>query len=507
LSRCVRNLVLMLGLLSAGAVWAAAPVVSNVQLAQRLDGSCLVDITYDVADADNDTLAITVRFSTDGGQTWNFPTLNLSGAVGPGVLPGLGRSIVWDVGLIPDPQVLADIRVKIIANDLGVEFFPHSPAIVSITDFSQVDWADPTSFDLYARADFIQLMGSAIWQGGTGGDIPVVAELKARNPDLKVIGYVSVKSAQLSGANPSAAPFWQDWYTRTQPYWVHTTTGDVAADFPGNVLINILDPECRRVMIETIQEYVNNSLNQVDGIYWDYFDTSIWVHPGVEATGLPDFDGDGIGQANDPDERAAFRAAQVSLIGALRDSLGTDFIQFFNGQRAYADSAFAGLGDGVMYELFPTLFFPGPNMQHALDPDYEFSLFNIRSWFRTGNGGPYVVLANTQQNWYVDQSGQPTQLNNGNQYRAAALVTDTYVSWNTNDVNTFSNTYSWTDNDISLGPAVGPATFTGEFIRRDFQYGRLEIEMTSGWAPDPYDYRIWSLGQLVEELRIPFHFP
>ncbi len=494
-------------LLVPEAVTGAEPVVSNVQLAQRTDGSGLVDIFYDLADADNDTAAVAVQFSIDGGQTWDYPALNLSGDVGPDVLPGPGRQVVWNAGLLPDKLLLSDLRARVIANDLGVELLPHSPAVVSITDFSPVDWTDPANLDRYARADFIQLMGSIIWQGGPAGDIPVIAELKARNPAVKVIGYVSVKSAQLSGANPSAAPFWQDWYTRTQPYWVYTTTGDVAADFPGNVLINILDPACRRVMVETIQEYVTGSLNQVDGVYWDYFNTSIWVHPDVAATGLPDFDGDGIGQADDPDERAAFRAAQVELIGALRDSLGADFIQFFNGQRAYADSAFAGLGDGALYELFPTLFFPDPDMAHVLDPDYDFSLFNVRRWFRTANGGPYLVLANTQQNWYVDHNGIPTQLVNGDQFRAVALLTDTYASWNTGDLNTFSNSYAWTDNDITLGQPLGPPAFSGNFIRREFQYGRIEVEMKSGRSPDPFIYRIWSLGQLVEELNIPFHFP
>lgn len=499
--------VFLIGALSGVVARAAEPVVSNVRLTPRIDDSGLVDIIYDVSDADSDTLCVTVRFSVDGGQSWDFPALNLSGDVGAGVLAGADRDIVWNARAIPMLPVLSDLRVKVVANDLGVDLSPHSPALVSITDFSTIDWSDPANFDRYARADFIQLMGAQIWEGGPAGDIPVIAELKARNPDLKVIGYVSVKSAQLSGASPSAAAFWQDWYTRTQPYWVHTTTGDVASDFPGNVLINILDPECRRVMIETIQEYVSNSLNQVDGVYWDYFNNAIWVHPAVEATGEPDFDGDGVGQSSDQDEQVAYRAAQVDLIGALRDSLGADFIQFFNGQRAYRDSAFASLGDGAMYELFPTLFFPDPDMAHALDPDYAYSLFNVRPWFRTRNGGPYLVLANTQQNWFIDHLGEAVQLSNGNQYRAAALMTDAYVSWNTNDMSTFSNTYAWTDNDITLGHCMGPPIFSGNIIRRNFLYGTVEIDMTSGRSPDPFDYRIRILGQLVEELRIPYHFP
>ncbi|MFT5314496.1 MAG: hypothetical protein ACI9UK_000316 [Candidatus Krumholzibacteriia bacterium] len=494
-------------LLTALGAHAAVPSVSNVNMAQRIDGSGLVDITYDVSDADADSVAVSVHFSVDGGIQWDFPALNLTGDVGKNIPVGINKAIVWNAGMIPELPILANIQVKVLANDFGVEFFPHSPNVVSITDFSQVDWSDEANFDLYARADFIQLMGSVLWQGGSAENIPVISELKSRNPDLKVVAYVSVKSAQLSAVSPTADEFWQQWLLRTQPYWVATTTGDTASDFPGNVLINILDPDCRSVMIETIQEFQNNSLNKFDGVYWDYFNTSIWVHGDVEATGEPDFDGDGIAQKDDPDERIAFRAAQVSLVEALRDSLGDGFIQVFNGQRAYSDSTFAALGDGAMYELFPTLFFAPPNMQNALDPNNPFGLFQARDWYRTANGGPYVVLANTWQNWFVDTNNQAHQLVNGNQYRAVAMLADLYASWNTSDLNPYSNSYAWTDNDISLGAPLGPTTFEGNFLRREFQYGKVEIEMTSGSYPDPFDYRIWALGQLVEELRVPFHFP
>ena len=497
---------LLLGSFFAGVSVAETPVVTNVFMAQRIDGSGLVDISYDVI-ALVDTLAITVQFSVDGGLGWDFPVLNISGDVGPKVASGPGKSILWNAGLIPEELSLSNIQVRVLANNLGVELFPHSPVSVSITDFSSVDWSNPVNFDIYARADFIQLMGAVVWQGGPAQDIPVIAELKARNPDAKIVAYVSVKSAQVYAGGSSTVSFWQQWYNRTLPYQVHTTTGELASDFPGNVLINILDPDCRRVMIETIQEFNNNSLNQFDGVFWDYFNNKIWVPRDLEVTGDPDFDGDGIGHFDDADERTAFRAAQIDLIGALRDSMGTDFIQFFNGQRAYADSSFASLGDGCQYELFPTLFFPDPDMAHALDPSYQFSLTNVRRWFRTENGGPYLVLANTWQNWYYDYNGDVVQLINGNQHRAVALVTDAYASWNTNDLNTYSNTYAWTDNDISLGQPLGPPTFEGSFIRRDFQYGKLEIKMTSGAYPNPFDYKIWALGQLVEELRIPFHFP
>jgi len=489
---------------------AADPVVSNVSMTQRTDGSGLVDVFFDVSDADGDTLAVTLHLSDDGGATWDFPVLNVSGDVGLGVLPGTGRQIVWDAGVIPDLRVDSNYRAQVLASDLGVTFEPHSPDYVVITDFSRVDWSEPTNFELYSRADLLFLMGSTLWNGGIHGTTSVISELKSLNPNLKILGYVSVKSAQLSGASPWADLFWQEWLTRTLPFVAFTTVGDTASDFPGNVIINILEEGCRDAIVETIVEFQENSLNQFDGIYWDYFNTSLWVHPDVEAEGEPDLDGDGIGMPDDPDERRAYRAAQVSLIEAVRDTLGEDFIQFFNGQRAYSDSTFAALGDGMMYELFPTLKFPDPDMQHALDPGYEFNLFRVRNWPRTQNGGPFLVMGNTMNNFYgatVDGEWVVTPLINGNVFRAVALVTDLHVTWHRDDTSTYSNTYSWTDNDITLGPPLGPPVVEGDFIRRDFKYGRVEIEMDSGRYPNPFDYRIWCLGQLVEKLAVPFRFP
>ena len=70
------------GLLVFGgpAVWAnTAPEVANVAAAQRTDGSKLVDIGYDLADADADLCAISVAVSNDGGSTWDVPAQTFTG--------------------------------------------------------------------------------------------------------------------------------------------------------------------------------------------------------------------------------------------------------------------------------------------------------------------------------------------------------------------------------------------------------------------------------------------
>jgi len=488
-------------------VQAADPEVVNVNLSQRIDGSGLVDITYDLSDTDGDTLAVTLQLSDDGGISWDYPVLNVLGDVGQGILPGPARNIVWDAGIQTEDIVNNDFRAQVLASDVGVEFQPHSPQYVAITDFTPVDWADPAVIEKFSRADLCLVMGHHMWMGGQSENVDAIRKLKILNPDLVILAYVSVKSAQLWGETTDPDSFWYKWFHRTEPYFVYTTLGEVGMDWPTSRLINILEPGCRQAMIETIMEMQAGSLNVFDGVYWDYFNRELWVSPDVDNEGDPDMDNDGIGHWDDPDEMVAYRAAQVELVNATRDSLGEGFIQFFNGQRAYADSSFAALADGAYYELFPTLFFPDLDMEHALDPDWQHSLFNVRPWFRTVNGGPYIVLASTWYTAYRDNNGIVTPINTGDKFRAIALLGDFYSSWTSGETSQGSLVYGWSSHDISLGQPLGPPVFTGPFIRRDFQYGKVEIEMTSGRYPDPFDYRIWLLGELVSELAIPYHTP
>ncbi len=95
------------------------PVVTNPSAAQRTDGSKIVDITYDVQDAESDSLTIVLTVSDDSGQTWDItPTTdNLSGDVGSGITPGVSRHIVWQAGAEGIAFDAGTYRVKITAWD------------------------------------------------------------------------------------------------------------------------------------------------------------------------------------------------------------------------------------------------------------------------------------------------------------------------------------------------------------------------------------------------------
>ncbi len=94
----------------------SAPVVTNVQAAQRSD-SFIVDITYDVNDAEGDPMWVSVYFSPDGGATWPIRCEAVSGDVGLDVLSGNGRSIEWDAQQDFPGEIANACSIRILAND------------------------------------------------------------------------------------------------------------------------------------------------------------------------------------------------------------------------------------------------------------------------------------------------------------------------------------------------------------------------------------------------------
>jgi len=96
------------------------PVITNVLASQRTDGSLIVDINYDLADADGNTSTVEVEASDDAGMTWDVPVTAVSGDVGMSITPGLSKTIIWNTGF-DIPGVFGDqYRVRICADDLVV---------------------------------------------------------------------------------------------------------------------------------------------------------------------------------------------------------------------------------------------------------------------------------------------------------------------------------------------------------------------------------------------------
>ena len=77
-----------------------APVVSNVSASQRTDGSKIVDIYYDLYDADDELCDITFKLSANGGDSFDIipSSANLSGDFGDDLPSGTNKHIIWNAG-------------------------------------------------------------------------------------------------------------------------------------------------------------------------------------------------------------------------------------------------------------------------------------------------------------------------------------------------------------------------------------------------------------------------
>ncbi len=480
---------------------ADVPVVSNVVASQRLDGSGLVDVVYDVFDAENDTLYITLQASVDGGTTWNFPCRTVSGDVGPNVQPGASRVAVWDFGVDNHGLELSACSIRIIASDLGVDWHAQSPAQPAIHAWQTIDWDDEKKMEEMARANMLILTSSFIL-GNTELDDPGLFDrIRQHNPDIKIIAYILAKNIHLSWESTNNE-FTHALYDSLRPYWSFTTTGDTLQDWDRQVVLNILNPNCRDALVGEHVRWLKNSIHQFDGVFWDYFNNTIWVPAWLDVEGDPDMNGNMIPMANDPEEIDAYRSACTDMVTAMQDSMGPGFIQIFNGQRAYADSTFASLGDGMNYELFPVVFFSqDQGMSKALDPDYEYNVFRTVHWPRSTNGGPYVLLENIQKNYYISSvDGLAHELVMGKIMRAVALLTGATPVFG-------GHHYGWPYSHISIGEPLGPAVETINGFTRQFQYGDIEIVWRTGSMPLPFDYTIRAQGAIIEQMQIPYEYP
>jgi sulfatase modifying factor 1 len=125
--RLIACIILVLG----HVVLHAAPVVSNITAAQR-PGTKLVDITYNVAAPGFATVEVSLQASSDGGATWTVPVASVTGAVGAGVAPGTGKTIVWDAGTDWPRSFSSQMRFRVVADD-GFAFIPGGSFTMGVT--------------------------------------------------------------------------------------------------------------------------------------------------------------------------------------------------------------------------------------------------------------------------------------------------------------------------------------------------------------------------------------
>jgi len=94
----------------------AVPVVSNVRAMQRPAGK-VVDVFYDLHDADGDMARVDLMMSDNGGQTFRVLETGCTGDWGTDVPPGVDRHIEWDAGVDWDAHCTTQAVFRVVADD------------------------------------------------------------------------------------------------------------------------------------------------------------------------------------------------------------------------------------------------------------------------------------------------------------------------------------------------------------------------------------------------------
>ena len=211
---------------SVCSIFAADPVVSNVKAKQR-EGSRLVDITYDVADPDSPTLTVYLKVSPDGGKTWKGPVELVSGDVGRGIVPGVGKRIEWDAGKEIGPnQFGMRYRYKIGADDWQV---PLGMAPIPAGSFQmgddRVGGATPvhtvtvSAFAMDKWEVSIELWESVrAWGNARGFDLPAGGSFGAQHPVQSVNWFDVVKWCNARSEKEERVPAYYVDAAMTQVY-------------------------------------------------------------------------------------------------------------------------------------------------------------------------------------------------------------------------------------------------------------------------------------------------
>jgi len=94
---------------------ATPPEVSSVSATQRGDGSGIVNISYDVSDNEQSTVAVALEYWDPDGS-WHSCS-NTAGDVGPGINTGTGKAATWDAKAQLGGVYISGCKVRVTADD------------------------------------------------------------------------------------------------------------------------------------------------------------------------------------------------------------------------------------------------------------------------------------------------------------------------------------------------------------------------------------------------------
>ncbi len=97
--------------------YAAAPMVTNVIAQQQALPATEVDIYYDLIDTDGDSQFVMANVSTNSGESYDIVATHFTGDIGPGIITGVYKHIIWDATADLPFLSSSTVRVKITVDD------------------------------------------------------------------------------------------------------------------------------------------------------------------------------------------------------------------------------------------------------------------------------------------------------------------------------------------------------------------------------------------------------
>jgi hypothetical protein len=151
----------------------SVPIIYNTSVIQRRDGSGLIDISYDLYDANGDLCEVTLLLLDDGDANFSYtPTpIKLSGDIGEDVAPGTGKKVVWNAGAEDMGFDGSQFVLRLKAED-GVNCMPENFIFVEGGSFTRSGYSVTLSsfyIDKYVltQKGWVEVMGSnpSNWKG------------------------------------------------------------------------------------------------------------------------------------------------------------------------------------------------------------------------------------------------------------------------------------------------------------------------------------------------------
>lgn len=232
-----------------------------------------------------------------------------------------------------------------------------------------------------------------------------IPEIQRLNLDFMVGSYIPVhsigpwcKTAYEMGQTGYLAKLWEN----CSPHFAITTEGDTATIFRNAFLIDLFSAEARTALIETNAEYMRE--HKIDAAMLDFFSVplpnlKVFQDPIWEELELGDldFDRDGIGHWDDPDEKQELRRVWDLYMDEAREKYPQFTKLYPNGSLPLWDPLFSKYFDGCYIEGFPNWFFgtQAPNWPNVYDPEFPHSLWNLCNPDRWYSSDYYIFLEDT----------------------------------------------------------------------------------------------------------------